>query len=131
MPNALIALCAIGAASMSFAPVAAYAAPSDPAVTVAVTRLCSAASSNASLSYASPVDMPAIAKEMGFSGTASIRIDIAPDGALVAARVAESSGNPWVDKAALAAARATTYRAATVDCAPVGGAYLLIADLRQ
>jgi TonB family protein len=75
--------------------------------------------------------MPAIAQEMGFKGSASIQIEIAPNGKLVAARVAQTSGNRMVDAAALSAAKSSTFRSATVNRESVGGAYLLVADLNQ
>ena len=132
MPKALFALCALGAASL-LSPIAAYGAPAIRPVTVGVTESCSSAhpDTNAAVLFAAPVDVPAIAQEMGFKGSTSIQIELAPSGKLVAASVAQTSGSRMVDASALSAAKQSTFRAGTINCEPVGGVYLLLADLTQ
>ena len=59
------------------------------------------------------VEVPAAIEQLGLSGTAVVTFMITPQGALVNARVARSSGNPLIDQAALAAVRRTSYHAFT------------------
>jgi protein TonB len=65
------------------------------------------------------------------TGTVQVRVDLAPSGAVVAATIFRSAGNLLLDQAALRAARASTYRAETRDCASVGGSYLFTVDFTQ
>ncbi len=65
------------------------------------------------------------------TGTAQVRVDLAPTGAVVHATIYRSAGNMLLDQAALRAARSSTYRAETKDCALVGGSYLFTVDFTQ
>ena len=65
------------------------------------------------------------------TGTAQVRVDLAPTGAVVHAAIYRSAGNMLLDQAALRAARSSTYRAETKDCALVGGSYLFTVDFTQ
>jgi TonB family protein len=82
----------------------------------------------ASVSDAAPAELPTIAAEQNITGTTSVRIDIDAAGRLTGTSVLASSGNRWIDKAALRAARQSRYTAEVRDCAPVGGAYALVVD---
>ena len=42
-----------------------------------------------------------------------------------------SSGNRWIDRAALHAVRTSRYAAEVRDCAPVGGVYAVIVDFTK
>lgn len=53
--------------------------------------------------------------------TARVQVDIDPDGKVVDVQLLQSSGDPNVDQAALAAARASTYAPATANGVPVHG----------
>jgi TonB family protein len=66
-----------------------------------------------------------------WDGTTNVRVSLDKSGALYGARIASSSGNPWLDRAALDAARHARYAAAIVDCAPVGGDYLIVVQFRD
>lgn len=68
--------------------------------------------------------MPAIAAEQGVSGTAQVKVDLNPAGELVHAAIYSSSGNPWLDEAAITSAKMTQFTAEVVDCHHVGGSYL-------
>jgi TonB family protein len=70
-------------------------------------------------------EMPTIAQEMDISGTSSVKIDLAATGDLRAASLFQSSGNRWLDEAALRSARMTRYVSETIDCQHVAGSYLL------
>lgn len=52
-----------------------------------------------------------------------IDVTVAADGSVKSVRVTRTSGQTDADKAALSAARASRYRAATKACAPVEGHY--------
>ncbi len=60
----------------------------------------------------------------GASGTAKVEVTLAANGAVEATKIFESAGNMLLDRAALQAARASTYSAAIVNCVPTGGSYL-------
>jgi TonB family protein len=58
-------------------------------------------------------EYPELVKEQGIQGTAVVEVTIAPSGALLSAKIYQSSGNPLLDNAALKAARASTFKQAT------------------
>lgn len=60
--------------------------------------------------------------------TVLVNVTIGANGNLVATSIAHSSGNANIDQEALRAARQSTYRARTVNCAAVAGTYLFRAD---
>lgn len=55
---------------------------------------------------------------------ALISVSIATDGSVQSVAIAQSSGNATVDKAAMGAAKASSYAPATHNCAAVPGKYL-------
>jgi len=59
------------------------------------------------------------------SGVARVEVDVDPDGHVTAARLTQSSGDPGVDDAALAAARASTFAPATLNGMPVHGSCVI------
>ncbi len=61
----------------------------------------------------SAIEVPAAIQQLGLSGTALITCTVSPDGRLVSARVARSSGNPLIDQAALAGVKQHHYRSFT------------------
>ena len=68
--------------------------------------------------------MPTIASEQGIDGTATVKIALNANGALVSHEIFTSSGNAWLDRAALQSARMTRFSAETRNCERVGGTYL-------
>lgn len=54
-------------------------------------------------------------------GTAAVTVDVGPDGQVIDVQLLKSSGDPNVDAAALAAARASTFAPATLNGLPVHG----------
>jgi protein TonB len=72
-------------------------------------------------------DYPEMARQQGAVGTATIRVSLAPSGAVSGAAVYKSSGNAQLDTSALRAARSSSYRAEIRDCQPVAGDYLFVA----
>ncbi len=68
---------------------------------------------------------PEIAREMHASGTTLVRVDLDASGRLTGAATTASSGNRWLDAAALESARQSTYRAEIRDCHAIGGSYFV------
>ena len=112
---------AAGAATVRLVPL------SPPSVGTSVT--CKAVP--ASVSDASPADLPAIAAEQNITGITAVRINLDAAGRLATSSVLASSGNRWIDQAALRAARSSRYSAEVRDCAPVGGAYAYFVDFTR
>jgi periplasmic protein TonB len=131
MSKTLILCCAFVAASLALPPFAVGAAPVNPSLNAVMNTSCQSAHADAAVLFAAPAYTPVIAHEMGFKGTAYIEVDLAQNGKLAAAQVARSSGNRVVDAAALSTARATTFRAETVNCTPIAGAYLYRVDFDE
>ena len=71
------------------------------------------------------VEYPPIAQLQGVAGETRVRIDLSERGMLRAAAVDRSSGNPWLDKAAVAAARSLRYSPEVTSCEAVAGSYAL------
>jgi TonB family protein len=69
-------------------------------------------------------EMPTIAAVEGVSGLAQVKIDLTSAGNLASAQMFSSSGNRWLDRAALLSARLTRFTAETVSCERVAGSYL-------
>jgi Gram-negative bacterial TonB protein C-terminal len=103
-----------------------------PGQTVAASvRSCSVAAAPASITNAYPADLPAIAVEQGVSGTTSLRIALDDRGLLTSKSVMDSSGNPWIDGAALRTAALSLYSAEIRDCQRIAGTYRLIVDFTR
>jgi TonB family protein len=60
-----------------------------------------------------------------------IRVALADTGATRNATIFESSGNQFLDRAALLAAFQQTYSPQIVGCQPVGGSYLITVDFQR
>jgi TonB family protein len=74
-------------------------------------------------------EMPAIAAGQGVdSGESIVEVTLSAKGDLVNATIEKSSGNRWLDAAALRNARSTLFIPATTNCEPVGGTYLYVVD---
>ena len=67
---------------------------------------------------------PAMAQANHVTGVVSIKVTLAPSGAVTDAEIFHSSGSDLLDRSGLQAARATRYRAQTFRCMPVAGSYL-------
>jgi TonB family protein len=97
--------------------------PSQPG-SQATSRTCGSDHA-AGFSGAAVVDYPAIAQLQGAAGETRVRVDLSQSGTLRAATVDRSSGNPWLDKAAVAAARGLRYSPEVTNCEAVAGSYAL------
>lgn len=73
-------------------------------------------------------EMPEIASAMGIGGTSAVKIDLASNGDLLSASLFQSSGNRWLDDAAMRSAKLSRYIPETIDCHQVAGSYLVDVD---
>jgi TonB family protein len=112
---------AAGAATVRLAPLAGHT----------VGASLNACSAPPALTFAAPADVPAIAAGQHAAGIATVRVELDRRGTLAGAAVLASSGNRWLDRAALAAARSSRYAAELRDCERVGGAYALVVDFTE
>jgi TonB family protein len=69
-------------------------------------------------------EMPAIAEGMGVHGTSQVKIDLTSDGSLAQEQLYTSSGNQFLDNAALKSARLTKFTPEIISCESVAGSYL-------
>ena len=109
---------AAGAATIRLVPLAAD--------TVSATLSgCSAA---ASVAAAAPAVLPTIAASQNITGVTAVRVALDRRGTLTGASVLASSGNPWLDRAALSAARLSRFAPEVRNCERVGGEYAFLVD---
>ena len=97
--------------------------------TVATSVSCAAVP--AAITSAEPADLPTIAVEQNITGITAVRIALDASGRLTSSSVFASSGNRWLDLAALRAARLSRYSAESRDCAGVGGTYAFVVDFTK
>jgi TonB family protein len=95
----------------------------DHAVTAVNTR-CARADVPAAIATAF-FSVPEIARGMHATGESLVRIDLDARGKLRTASMARSSGNPWLDRAAMDSAHLSRYRPEVRDCSAIGGTYLV------
>ena len=74
------------------------------------------------------LDAAALARYAG--GQVDVLVTLDDTGAVAKTRVERSSGSIDVDRGALAAVEASTFRAAIFHCRPYGGSYIFTADIR-
>ena len=110
--------------AVAFAPYAAFT-QSAYAATPPQTQVCAAPFIEAAPTRLAPPVLPSIAREQRASGAAVIEIRLSPSGAVVGRTVATSSGNRWLDRAALESADGSRFSPEFQDCKAVGGTYLL------
>ena len=94
----------------------------------ASVHACAIPFAAASVAAAEPAELPVIAAEQQRTGVVAVRIDLDPRGTLARASVLQSSGNRWIDLAALRTARLSAFNSEVQDCERVGGAYAFIVD---
>ncbi len=73
-------------------------------------------------------DRPPITDELGAHGTAVVKIDLSATGMLAHEELYASSGNWWLDDAALRSARLTRFTPEVIGCRGVAGSYLYRVD---
>ncbi len=92
---------------------------------------CTARSTPAAIRGEAFADRPDLAKILGISGTADVRVDLDPSGNVAATSLARSSGFEILDREALAEARDYRYVAETQNCSSVGGSYVVEVDFAK
>jgi TonB family protein len=123
------------AASVFFGLAVALGAPHAEAATIALlplgggatsalTTQCTQADRPAAIDAAF-FEVPTIAQAMHASGESLVRIDLDAAGQLRTASLQRSSGNRWLDLAALQTAHLSRYRPEVQNCARIGGSYLI------
>ena len=75
--------------------------------------------------HRAPLRYPEIAKDAGWQGTVMILLTIGPNG-IERTSIGSSSGYPALDRAALAAAKESTYRSPEVNGRPAIETYRII-----
>ena len=70
-------------------------------------------------------EYPELARGQGIKGTALVQVDLLSSGEIAEVSIAKSTGNRWLDEAALRAAREAHFDAETRDGKRVAGTYLL------
>lgn len=91
---------------------------------VAVAGACRTANVDAAVDGTAFFEKPAIAEQQGIGGTSDVMIRLAPTGALVSESILQSSGNSYLDRAAMLSARLTKFAPEIHNCAAIGGTYL-------
>jgi len=81
-------------------------------------------------SYKAPLEYPYIEIQEHIEGTVVVLVTIGPDGSLLSATIATSSGDVHLDEAALGAARASRYTPYLVNGSPVEQQYKIVYDFR-
>ncbi len=103
--------------------------PTDHA-TSAVTTSCRQPDAPAAIDAAF-FQVPEIARGTHTSGESLVRIDLDAGGRLRGASMHHSSGNRWLDLAAMESARLSSYRPEVQNCVHVGGSYLIAVDITE
>jgi TonB family protein len=73
-------------------------------------------------------EMPESSSEMDWHGTTQVKIDLNSDGNLADESIYSSSGNYWLDQAAMRSARLTKFTPEVANCQRIAGAYLFEVD---
>ncbi len=109
---------------------AATAAPTpEPTATPTPKPACAVPNKDAAIK-GSPVepDYPDIARQQGAVGTTQVKVTLDASGSVESVGIYKSSGNQALDNSAMAAAKATSYTAETVNCVPQSGSYIFRAE---
>ena len=120
------------AAAVAIVPFASAVTPAAAqTLNPAVSASCTAPDVPAGTTYAALAETPAMAAQYQLSGTTLVRVDLESNGSIRAASVEKSSGAPFLDMAAVQAAKASTFSPEIRDCAPVAGSYIFQVDFTQ
>jgi TonB family protein len=89
---------------------------------------CDVPNVSAATVYGAQPETPVLATTMQLTGTAYVRVDLDAAGNVQNASIAKSSGAYILDRAAINAAKQSSFRPELRDCAPVAGTYLFVVD---
>jgi TonB family protein len=95
------------------------------------TLTCKDPYADAQTDVAARLDYPAIAREMGQTGTAFVKVTLTDTGAVDSVALYRSSGSDYLDRAALNAAQQSHYRPQLFRCEPAPGSYLFRAQFEM
>ena len=87
------------------------------------TPLCAGSEASARITDIHQPEYPAIALGMGVEGNALVVFTMNQDGTIADASVADTSGNQWLDRAAVDAVRKSRFAPAVHNCSKIGGVY--------
>ena len=107
----------------------ALAAATIPAL-AAVPVQAYPADAGAHITRAYDADYPEIARMEGITGTAMVKVNLTASGHLADATIEHSSGNRFLDDAALRAVRASRFAPEVAEGNDVGGSYLVEVDFK-
>lgn len=102
--------------------------PVTPLPVTPATPACTAPDAAAHVLSAITPDTPELARQEGLTGVTEVRVDLAADGNVEAVSVYRSSGSTLLDAAALRAAKASRYAAASHACENQSGSYIFKAE---
>jgi TonB family protein len=132
--TALVAASLPAALALAVAPRADAATialrPLGGSTTTAVSTHCSKADAPAAIDAAF-FRMPEIARALQITGESLVRVDLDATGHLRDAAMYRSSGNRWLDEAAIDAAHLSRYRAEVQNCSAVAGSYLVAVQFTE
>ena len=97
-------------------------------ITVAPSLSCGVPAVPAALTNVYEPVVPPIAEAQHAAGVTNLRIELDKAGHLARADVITTSGNRWLDEAAIASARLSRYRSETRNCESIAGTYVLAVD---
>jgi TonB family protein len=109
------------------APPATAPPPAAPSPSPTATKpACANPNADAVATQKVTPDMPEIARQMGATGTAQIKVTLDAKGNVTAVSVYKSTNNRALDQAALQAAQQSRYSPQVKDCVAVAGSYLYV-----
>ena len=122
MFNSLVLAIAV---ATSFSPhLADKILPPSQTANVDSSESCAVQNSPASVLFAATPETPVAAQFMHLTGMTSVEVTIGADGSITDASVAKTSGNPLLDREALATTHRSTFRPEIKDCVALGGSYI-------
>jgi TonB family protein len=119
--SSLLAAPPAGAATITLTPAVA----AHPLVAPALSTHCAVPNASASIAGTPYFSMPQIAKMQRVTGQSIVRVDLDASGRTQSQRLQGSSGNRWLDNAAMATVRLSRYSPEVRDCTAVSGSYLI------
>ena len=131
--NRLLNTCAVlvTASTLTFAPFAANISAAGAEELNPATASCTVPNHQAKTIIAVPAETPPIAAQDYLTGTADVQVDIDANGSTIGAYIMKSSGVPILDRAALKAARESSFQPEVRDCAAVAGSYIFQVDFTE
>jgi protein TonB len=107
-------------------PVATPGSPATPSPTP--KPACAQPHVDAIVTRAADPEYPELARQQGVTGVTQVRVTLTETGGVSDAEVYKSSGNPLLDRAAVTAAKESSYSPEIDNCVKVSGSYLFRAE---